>query len=159
MDYGSSMSREEIESVRLYFLRDQVGLIPSEQYPDVAADLLVDGYDSPSLRELAGHPRNDPRGAGDLWVQVREELGKPFEDDRDVRRTLVRHWLQQIVDGILEPYIGTNLVLGQAWHELGQPMELNYLVALRDDWDDMPQSREDICSKIVDAAHEVLIDW
>jgi hypothetical protein len=38
-------------------------------------------------------------------------------------------------------------------------MELNYLVALRDDWDDMPQSREDICSKIVDAAHEVLIDW
>ncbi|MFC8521477.1 hypothetical protein ACFVVC_04735 [Pseudarthrobacter sp. NPDC058196] len=150
---------QETGNVRLMFLRDQVGLVPSENYPDVAADLLVEGYDSPSLRELAGHLRNDPRGAADLWVQVREELGRPYEDDGDARRALVRHWLQQIVDGVLDPYLGTNLILGHAWHELGQPTELNYLVVLRDDWDDMPQSREDICNKIVEAAHEVLIDW
>ncbi len=150
---------QETGNVRLMFLRDQVGLVPSEQYPDVAADLLVEGYDSPSLRELAGHLRNDPRGAADLWVQVREELGRPYEDDGDARRTLVRHWLQQIVAGVLEPYVGTNLILGNAWHELGQPTELSYLVVLRDDWDDMPQSREDICNKIVVAAREVLIDW
>jgi hypothetical protein len=153
------MNLEGIGNVRLLFLRDQVGLIPSEEYPDVAAGLLVEGYDSPSLRELAGHTRHDPRAAGDLWVQVREELGKPYENDGDARRDLVRHWLQQIVDGVLEPYMGTNLILGHAWHELGQPAELNYLVVLRDDWDDMPQRREDICNKIVDAAQEVLIYW
>ncbi|GGI00417.1 hypothetical protein GCM10007170_37510 [Arthrobacter liuii] len=145
--------------MRLMFLRDQVGLVPSENYPDVAADLLVEGYDSPTLRELAGHLRNDPRGAADLWVQVREELGKPYEDDGEARRALVRHWLQQIVAGVLEPYNGANLILGHAWHELGQPAELNYLVVLRDDWDDMPQSREDISNKIVETAHEVLMDW
>lgn len=117
---------QETGNVRLMFLRDQVGLVPSEKYPDVAADLLVEGYDSPSLRELAGHLRNDPRGAADLWGQVREELGRPYEDDGDARRVLVRHWLRQIVDGVLEPYIGTNLILGHAWHELGQPTELNY---------------------------------
>lgn len=71
--------KQEKGNVRLMFLRDQVGLVPSENYPDVAAELLVKGYDSPSLRELAGHLRNDPRGAADLWVQVREELGKPYE--------------------------------------------------------------------------------
>lgn len=151
--------KQEKGNVRLMFLRDQVGLVPSENYPHVAAELLVEGYDSPSLRELAGHLRNDPRGAADLWVQVREELGKPYEDDGEARRALVRHWLQQIVAGVLEPYSGTNLILGHAWHELGQPAELNYLVVLRDDWDDMPQSREDISTKIVETAHEVLIDW
>jgi hypothetical protein len=63
-------------------------LLPCEQYPDVAANLLVGGYDSPALRELAGHPRHDLQGAIELWIHAREELGKPFEDDGVARRIL-----------------------------------------------------------------------
>lgn len=62
-DYGFSMTDEEMEKAGLVFIRDQAGLIPSEQFPDIAADLLVSGHDSPALRELAGYPRNDPWGA------------------------------------------------------------------------------------------------
>lgn len=42
-----------------------------------------------------------------------------MKDDGEARRALVRHWLQQIVAGVLEPYSGTNLIPGHAWHELG----------------------------------------
>jgi hypothetical protein len=153
------MSGEEIESVRLLFLRDQVGLIPSEQYPDTAADLLVDGYDSPALRELAGHPRNDPQGAGDLWIQVRDELGKPFEDDGLARRILVRRWLQQIVDGILDPYAGADLILGLAWFALDQPAVLNPLVADRDFWEELPEGRDKIQRDLLDDARTILDSW
>jgi hypothetical protein len=153
------MNGEESESVRLVFLRDQIGLVPSEQYPDVAADLLVGGYDSSALRELAGYPRSDPRGARDLWIQARQELGKPFEDDSVARRILVRSWLREIVDGTLAPRTGVGLIFGEGWLALDQPTELDHLVGLMDDWDDMPRNREDICGRIMDAAQRALTVW
>jgi hypothetical protein len=153
------MSGEEIESVRLLFLRDQVGLIPSEQYSEIAADLLVDGYDTPALRELAGYPRNDLQGSRDLWFQVRDELGKPFEDDGLARRMLVRRWLQQIVDEILDPYTGANLILGLAWFALGQPPVLNPLVADRDFWEELPERRDKIQRDLLDDARMILESW
>jgi hypothetical protein len=153
------MSGEEIESVRLLFLRDQVGLIPPEQYSEIAADLLVDGYDSPALRELAGYPRNDPQGTHDLWIQVRDELGKPFEDDGLARHMLVRRWLQQIVDGILDPYVGDDLILGLAWFALGQPAVLNPLVAGRDYWEELPDRRDMIQRELLNDARIILESW
>lgn len=158
-DYGFSMTDEEMEKARLVFLRDQVGLIPSEQFPDIAADLLVSGHDSPALRELAGYPRNDPRGARDLWIQARKELGKPFEDDGLVRHELVRSWLREMVEGTIAPRTAVGLVFSEGWLELGHPTGLNGLVALMDDWDDMPQSREEIWGLLLDAARKVLADW
>ncbi|VXC22570.1 hypothetical protein [Arthrobacter sp. 8AJ] len=153
------MSAEEIESVRLLFLRDQVGLIPPEQYSEIAADLLVDGYDSPALRELAGYPRNDPQGTHDLWSQVRDELDKPFEDDGLARRMLVRRWLQQIVDGILDPYTGADLILGLAWFALGRPAVLNPLVAGRDDWEELPERRDMLQRELRNDARAILESW
>jgi hypothetical protein len=153
------MNEEDIESVRLVFLQDQVGLLPREQYPDIAANLLVGGYDSPALRELAGHPRNDPLGASDLWIQARGELGKPFEDDGLARRILVRSWLSAISGGTLAPRTGVGLVFAEGWLELGQPSELNQLVALMDDWDDMPQQRDATESQIMGAALQTLAAW
>lgn len=153
------MSGEEIESVRLLFLRDQVGLVACEQYPGIAADLLVDGYDSPALRELAGYPRNDPRGLHDLWFQVRDELGKPLEDDSLARRVLVRHWLQRIVDGTLDPYTGATLILGLAWFALGQPTILNPLLADRDFWEELPEQRDKIQCDLLADARIILESW
>ncbi|SDS94338.1 hypothetical protein SAMN04489743_1272 [Pseudarthrobacter equi] len=153
------MDGRETDSVRMVFLRDQIGHVPSKQYPDIAADLLVHGYDSPALRELAGHPRSDPLGARDLWLQARQELGRPFEDDSVARRVLVRNWLHEIVDGTLAPRTGAGLTFREGWLALGQPTELDHLVVLMDDWDDMPRNREDICGQIVAAARTALTVW
>ena len=153
------MSGEKTEGIRLVFLQDQVGLLPSEQYPDVAANLLLGGYDFPALRELAGYPRNDPRGACDLWIQARKELEKPVEDDGVARHILVRRWLGEIVGGSLAPRTGVGLVFGEGWLLLGQPTELDHLVALMDDWDDMPQKRDVIGTQIMDAARHALTVW
>jgi len=149
----------EIESVALVFLRDQLGLTASEQYPDIAADLLVAGYDSAVLRELAGYSRSDPLGARYLWIQTRQELDKPFEDEETARHILVRTWLGEIDGGALEPRTGVGLIYRQGWLELGRPTELDYFVGLMDDWDDMPQNRDNICDLIIAAARETLAFW
>jgi hypothetical protein len=51
------------------------------------------------------------------------------------------------------------LVFAEGWLELGQPSELNQLVALMDDWDDMPQQRDATESQIMGAALQTLAAW
>ena len=43
--------------------------------PDIAAKALVEGLDTPALRELAGAPADDTAGARELLTQVMVELG------------------------------------------------------------------------------------
>lgn len=144
------------DDVRMIFVREQTGHLPVEALPDVAADLLVLGYDSPALRELAGHPRNDSRGARDLWAMVRDEVGVPYEDDAEARWMLVREWASRMVDGSLDPVEGANAILGCGWFELGQPVELNGFVALMDDWEEMPSHRAETKAMLIVSAREVL---
>ncbi|MFB7245651.1 hypothetical protein ACFCYX_24710 [Streptomyces populi] len=64
--------------------------LPPEELPMLAAHALVDGRDSPALRELAGLPR---RGDGDeiraLYVQALKELGIPLPDEETAGRCLL----------------------------------------------------------------------
>lgn len=152
MSFESTMP----EDVRLIFLRVQTGLFPVEALPDAATELLVRGYDRPALRELAGHPRNDSRGAMDLWLTVRDELGVPSQGDAEARWILVREWMTRMVDGSLDPVEGARSILRHGWVELGQPVELNGLVALLDDWDDMPSWRADTKVMMVASARQIL---
>lgn len=48
-----------IVRARVILLCEQRGLIPSDELPDFATELLVLGCDTPSLRELAGLPKGD----------------------------------------------------------------------------------------------------
>ncbi|MDQ0693203.1 hypothetical protein QF047_004163 [Arthrobacter sp. W4I7] len=153
------MSCEKLDSGQLVFLKDQVGLFRSDQLPDLAADLLVRGYDSPSLRELAGRPRNDPAGARDLWLQVRAELNRPVEDDDLARRRLIRYWLCQIADGI-DPISAASLLYTHGWMALDRPEFLKVLVDHLDNWIDMPQiSEEEMSRKLAAAARAILQRW
>lgn len=54
-----------------------LGRVPSDLMPDVAGGLLEDGYDTPSLRQLAGLARTDGRRADELFAQAIQELQLP----------------------------------------------------------------------------------
>ena len=86
-------------------------------------------------------------------------MGKPFEDDGAARRTLARHWLQEIVDGIIDPYTGAGRVIGVAWFALDQPPALNSLVADLDFWDELPERRDEIRRALLDDAQTILNTW
>ncbi|CAM5259552.1 hypothetical protein SHIRM173S_09563 [Streptomyces hirsutus] len=53
----------------------------------LAAHALVDGFDSPALRELAGLPRrSDETEIRGLYVQALHELGIPLPDEEKAGR-------------------------------------------------------------------------
>src|SRR5690349_10843986 len=72
---GYIFSVDSHRRARAIFLSEQAGLIPPHELPDLATELLVLGYDTPSLRELAGLPTGDRAESADLWNAVRDELG------------------------------------------------------------------------------------
>ncbi|MFF0887457.1 hypothetical protein [Streptomyces sp. NPDC003456] len=65
-------------------------VLPPAELPMLAAQALVDGCDSPALRELAGLPgRSDEREIRELFVQALHELGVPLPDEETAGRRLL----------------------------------------------------------------------
>lgn len=70
-----------------------------DDLPMAAAHALARGVDSPSLRELAGLPKGQPRESVDLFRQAMDELGSPVPDEGDARLHLMRQAAADIVAG------------------------------------------------------------
>ncbi|MCL7428863.1 hypothetical protein [Streptomyces sp. YS415] len=70
----------------------------------LAAHALVDGHDSPALRELAGLPRrSDASEIRELYVQAMHELGVPLPDEETAGRRLLVGLAGGLVHAELSP--------------------------------------------------------
>ncbi|MER6148250.1 hypothetical protein [Streptomyces hirsutus] len=79
-------------------------VLPPSELPMLAAHALVDGFDSPALRELAGLPRrSDETEIRDLYVQALHELGIPLPDEETAGRYLLVSLAFGLAKGELSP--------------------------------------------------------
>ncbi|WP_406376125.1 hypothetical protein OG788_41790 [Streptomyces sp. NBC_00647] len=79
-------------------------VLHAEELPMLAAHALVDGHDSPSLRELAGLPRrSDASEVRELYVQALHELDVPLPDDVAAGRCLLVSLAFGLAEGELSP--------------------------------------------------------
>ncbi|MFF4731507.1 hypothetical protein ACFY3M_40630 [Streptomyces mirabilis] len=79
-------------------------VLPPEELPMLAAHALVDGRDSPALRELAGLPRrSDETEIRELYVQALHELGIPLPDEEAAGRCLLARLAFGLAKGELSP--------------------------------------------------------
>lgn len=70
----------------------------------LAAHALVDGHDSPALRELAGLPRrSDATEIRELYTQALHELGIPLPDEETAGRRLLTSLAFGLARGELIP--------------------------------------------------------
>ena len=64
-----------------------LGSILPEVMPSIATDMLMEGYDSPALREVAGlSARDDPRDIRDAFQQALVELNVWLPDRQSAQR-------------------------------------------------------------------------
>ncbi|MGR7001552.1 hypothetical protein ACU686_31715 [Yinghuangia aomiensis] len=84
--------------------RHAVGLVQTEDLPMIAAQALVDGEDSPSLRELAGLSRgSDPREISDLIARTFTDLGRTLPVGSVAERHLLRLLAAGLLAGTVSP--------------------------------------------------------
>jgi hypothetical protein len=132
-----------------------VGSLPSEDLPEIATGALVRGLDSPSLRILAGQPRNDVRESADLFRAALDELGIDLPDADSAQWHLVRGAARDLVAGRVTPADGASELL-LAYFKVRDSGDLRIFVGLASVLDDHPQDAARIGDQIVAAAREML---
>ncbi|MCP3881948.1 MAG: hypothetical protein GY701_26690 [Sulfitobacter sp.] len=101
----------------------QLGLLRSDALPGVATEMLVLGYESPAVVELAGVDLGpfDPRDASDLWATALSELDLDLPSSERAVLTLACPIAREVVEGRLDPIVGARqiVVIGQHDPDVG----------------------------------------
>ena len=114
------------------------------------------GFDTPSLRELAGLPTGDRADSADLWDAVRNELGIRQEGNEEAARFLLRYWAQETAEQRIDVLTGSRLMYRVGWFPLGQPSHLNELLYLLILWDEMPARRKQTTAELLAFARDLV---
>ncbi|MEU4097039.1 hypothetical protein [Streptomyces sp. NPDC026673] len=92
------------ERLRNSAWRYVAGIVPVEDLPMLAAHALVDGDDSPALRELAGLSRRDDADViRELYRRALSELGIPVPDEETAGRRVLLDRARALVQGESTP--------------------------------------------------------
>ncbi|MEU6645027.1 hypothetical protein ABZ863_21030 [Saccharomonospora sp. NPDC046836] len=125
-------------------------LVSPEDLPDIAAAALVDGLDSPALRELAGLPRHEVREVRDLFAEALRELNIPIPLPDD-RVPLARLIASQIVTGKVSPIEGARAIWWRCCSYMERSAEWeawSFFVGAASEWDDYPPARDELATLI-----------
>lgn len=85
------------------------GRVDPADLPMAAAHLLVAGFDSPAMRDLAGRARGD--STDEVFREALAELGTALPDERTADRCLLHHLAGRLAAGQLSPAT----VAGEVW--------------------------------------------
>ena len=132
------------------------GMLRSADLPSMAADALVRGLDSPSLRELAGQSPRDALDNRDLFVAVIDELGLVMPSELEALWNLSCATASDIASGAVEPYAGAMLIWRMDWDRLDRRDELSDFIGLASMWQEQPGDRPALEAEIVEYAREFL---
>lgn len=133
-----------------------LGRISSEALPQIAADLLEAGLDTPSLRRLAGEMRATLGETGLLFEEILDELGVAIPDRSRAGRVLARTYAAQITEGSMAAYDGARQIWQIQIEVEGLTPELGPFVYWASEWQEAnsPERRRECETGIRAAAFE-----
>lgn len=113
------------EVTKQIFTKIYLEKINNEDYVDWAIDCLEDGFDSTSLRELAGLNKNHSINADfeELFNNSLNELGWKFLNEKEVLLNYSKDLAKKILSSEIEAVEGSELI-NKIYHKLSFPKEL-----------------------------------
>jgi len=143
----------------------EMQLLPNDCLPAIATHALAEGYDSPSLRRLAGETETLASTLGPLFTKALTELGVATPDTPSAQMAVAKHYARRILDDSIPPYEGARLIwwnvanhacLDKAETEVWD--RLSIFVGLASEYEDYPPARKQHEDEIIKAARDLLAD-
>ena len=100
---ATALDRSDLELAHARFV---LRLVPPEALPDLACRALEAGFDSPSLRLLAGESSPTWEPAAALARATFAELGLATLSEAEAKLRVAQHWAKLLLAGDLTPYEG-----------------------------------------------------
>ena len=134
----ATTDREEtlvnLQTAAAYWALDQ---LPGEDIPDIAAQAVSHGLESPSLLLLAGEQAAPKRNLADLFEKALREADIEIPAKNDAVRVVARYYAAQIADSSIDPYEGLTRIVRDACYSLQHtPEDLLVFVGLESEYDD-----------------------
>jgi hypothetical protein len=133
-----------------------LGEIQPETLPLLAAEALEAGYDSQSLRELAGTSSADTDAIMALFPKALTELGLRAPSPPDAGLMLARSIADDIVEGRIVPYEGARRIWWKVFTRFPQLTQLTPFVGMASEYEDDKTHRSEYSQLIVDEAKKLL---
>jgi hypothetical protein len=130
----------------------------SQDLPQLATDALVAGWDTQSLRVLAGEgPNSYPLDIGDLFARALEELGRPVPSPARARWLFIQYLCWLVVTDQVSPLDGAKRLERIHFWEPPEVVELGHISGLVDEWEgEWVRGRSGVETELRRAAQELL---
>jgi len=136
-----------------------LGQLTGRELAAAATQALVEGYDGPALREIAGTVDPAIRDVAAVFERVLGELRAPQASRDEAALILAKRYAAQIRDGSLSPYTGAKAIWRELFYEL-RPGDhtLDPFIYWADEFDDTRDpERQKLCeSAILDSARQLV---
>lgn len=130
--------------------------IDSDHLPELATDALVNGLDTPYLREAAGARPHDRREPKFLFDRALDELRIERPERTRAIETLLWDALVETATGVRSPVDTAHWIWRKMYGLVEHDGDLRVLIGLASEHDDHPSAHQEISDAIVDAANEIL---
>ena|SRR5450432_3410001 len=136
-----------------------VGLESAERLPNLAAEALLDGCDSPALRTLAGMRGVRAEELVPVFEQALLDMGLRMPRRRDAVLRLARLAAEQILQGELTPYQGSKRIWELTLLDPEEVIaELDPFIYAASEWEERPKDRKFFERSIMETAKELVRD-
>lgn len=133
-----------------------LGSLLSDDLPRVALEALEAGYDSPSLRQVAGASGADPRDINDLFIRALTELRIQMPSPADAALSLARQIAGEVVQGTISPYEGARRIWFDVYVRFPELTRLRPFVGLASEYEDDELHREKYSATIMEECRHFL---
>jgi len=145
------------EDFRLLAAKDLLGFVGPDAMPSEATRALVDGIDSPSVRQLAGMDGADSDDMRATFRAALRELAIEFPSPREAAILLATEVARRITQGTVSPYEGATEIWGIVRSSGEGLSELDDFVYGASEWEELPKSHKRFAVGIVAAAHDLVL--
>jgi hypothetical protein len=136
--------------------RHVLGLIPSDELPELAQQAITDGLDSPSLQLLAATGKNDLEEVRDLFRKALSELKINMPSTADAGLILACEIAQEVVGGRIPPYQGAKRIWDEIYTRLPELKQLKPFVGLASEYEDDVPHRDAYSHDIVEECKRLI---
>lgn len=136
-----------------------LGMFLIDDLPQIAIDLVKKGYESPSLRELAGLQVDDSEVIRNLFLMSLEELGMKVPSITEAGLSTARRIANDILIGSVTPYEGAKNIWEDIYTKYPDLTRLKPFVGMASEYEDDEEHRKEYIEDIVKEAKKFVQEF
>jgi hypothetical protein len=136
-----------------------LGHTSAEGLPDAAVAALQEGFDSPTLRVLAGSDGEPGDELERLLRKALSELVISFPTPAEAGLSLARHVAAEVVRGLTSPYEGARRIWWDVYNRVPQLDVLRVFVGLASEYEDDQAHQEEYAQDIIEECRNLLASF